>query len=228
MSDQVRRYLSELIGTLILVFVGGLSILAANVLETDAKLLIVAFGFGMALLIGLYAVGEISGGHFNPAVSFAALLDGRLTLSDMIGYWVAQVAGGLIGGLLLLWASSQAGVAATATTVGAGTGIGAAFLLEVALTAFFVMVILKVTTSDAFGANALTAIPLALVAIHLAGVPFSGASVNPARTLGSGVVGDALSDLWLYIVGPLVGAAVGWALYQLTSTGTISVAASDD
>jgi aquaporin Z len=221
MTEAMRRYVAELIGTLILVFVGGLAILG-GLATGGADVLVIALGFGLALLVGLYAVGEVSGGHFNPAVSLAALLDGRNNLTEMIGYWVSQVAGAVIAALLLLWAADQDAVAATTTRV--STGAGSGFLLELALTAVFVMVILKVTKSDAYGGQALTVIPLALVAVHLASVPFTGTSVNPARTLGPGIVGSQLADLWIYLLAPLAGAVVGWALYQITTKGTIEMA----
>ncbi|HEX9645590.1 MAG TPA: aquaporin [Acidimicrobiia bacterium] len=221
MTEAMRRYVAELIGTLILVFVGGLAILG-GLATGGADVLVIALGFGLALLVGLYAVGEVSGGHFNPAVSLAALLDGRINLTEMIGYWVSQVAGAVIAALLLLWAADQDAVAATTTRV--STGAGSGFLLELALTAVFVMVILKVTKSDAYGGQALTVIPLALVAVHLASVPFTGTSVNPARTLGPGIVGSQLADLWIYLLAPLAGAVVGWALYQITTKGTIEMA----
>lgn len=220
MSLVLRKYLAEVLGTLILVFVGGLSIVAAAAADVP-NLIVVAFGFGLALLIGLYAFGEVSGGHFNPAVSLAMMLDGRMGLTEMIGYWVAQVAGALLGGLLLLFASDQATVATTATLPVAG--VTETFLLELALTTFFVAVILKVTMSETYGGQALTAIPLALVGVHLAIWPLTGSSVNPARTLGSGIVGNELTDVWIYMVAPLVGAAIGWTLYRLTVTGTIEM-----
>jgi aquaporin Z len=132
------------------------------------------------------------------------------------------VAGAVIAALLLLWAADQDAVAATTTRV--STGAGSGFLLELVLTAVFVMVILKVTKSDAYGGQALTVIPLALVAVHLASVPFTGTSVNPARTLGPGIVGSQLADLWIYLLAPLAGAVVGWALYQITTKGTIEMA----
>jgi aquaporin Z len=166
----------------------------------------------------------VSGGHFNPAVSLAALLDGRINLTEMIGYWIAQVAGAVVAALMLLWASDQDAVAGTTTRVSPTIGVGSAFLLELVLTAFFVMVILKVTKSYGYSGQALTVIPLSLVALHLASVAFTGTSVNPARTLGPGIVGSQLADVWIYLLAPLIGAVVGWALYQVTTKGTIEMA----
>lgn len=225
MSVTVRRYLAEILGTMILVFVGGMAILSTKVMSPlETPLIVIAFGFGLALWIGLYAVGEVSGGHFNPAVSLAMLLDGRLSFPLMIGYWISQVAGAVLGGLLLLWASSQDAVASTATVLGEGVSVSSGFMLEMVMTAFFVMVILKVTKSETFGVQALSAISIALVGIHLAMVPFTGASVNPARSLGSAIIGNTYPDIWLYMVAPLVGAVVGWLVYQLVTTGKVEVA----
>lgn len=226
MSDQFRTYFAEFIGTAILVFVGGLSILwTVKMLETGAisvpNVVAIAFGFGLALLMALYAVGEVSGGHFNPAVTLAAFLDGRISLTDGISYWIAQLAGGVVAALGLAWASSADQVAAVATTP--STGDGSVFLLEAVLTAFFVMVILKVTASDELRKGAFAAISLSYVAIHMAAFPITGASVNPARSIGPAFVGDNTGDLWLYIVAPLVGAIIGWILYQITTSGKLEM-----
>ncbi len=210
MTEQVRRLLAELLGAFFLLFIGGLAILSSG-----GSLVVIAFGFGLALLAGLYAFGEISGGHYNPAVSLGALLDNRLDVATFVQYVVAQVAGALLAGLALLWASSQDAVASTATVPAEGVGAGSAFLLEVILTAIFVAVILKVTTSENGGITAFIGISLTLVAIHLAAATLSGASVNPARTLGSAIIGNNYADMWIYVTAPFVGAALGWVFYQL-------------
>jgi aquaporin Z len=219
MPDNLRRLVAEFLGTFGLLFVGGLAILTA--IGTGGGVVVIALGFGLALLISLYAFGEVSGGHYNPAVSLGAFLDGRIGAVTFVLYLVAQVAGAVVAGLALLAASSQDEVAATATAPGAGVGAGTAFLLEALLTALFVAVILKVTASGTMGPTAFLAIPLTLAAIHLAAVPFSGASVNPARTLGSAIVGNSYSDVWVYLTAPLLGAVVGWALYRLVTSGRL-------
>ena len=219
MSDQFRPYFAEVLGTAILVFVGGLAILSS-----EGSVVAIALGFGFALLIALYAVGEISGGHFNPAVTLAAFLDGRIGLTDAISYWVAQVAGGALAALGIWWVGSRDAVGQIANAPGSGVGDGSAFLIEVVLTAVFVMVILKVTKSTEFGRSAFVAISLALVGIHVAAAPLSGASVNPARSIGPALVGSgSAGDLWIYIVAPLVGAIIGWVLYQVTTSGTVEM-----
>lgn len=207
----LRNYLAELLGTFTLVFVGSLSILAA--VTTDAPVVItIAFGFGLALLAGLYAFGEISGGHFNPAVSLAMFLSGRLELPTMIGYWISQILGAILASLAVLAAFSQDDVAGTATQASANWD---AFWLELLLTTIFVAVILQSSRSQRVFGTALLAIPLTLVAIHLAAIPVSGASVNPARSLGPALVGNEWGDFWIYLTAPLIGAVIGAVIHSL-------------
>jgi aquaporin Z len=207
----LRNYLAELLGTFTLVFVGSLSILAA--VTTDAPVVItIAFGFGLALLAGLYAFGEISGGHFNPAVSLAMFLSGRLELPTMIGYWISQIVGAILASLAVLAAFSQDDVAGTATQASANWD---AFWLELLLTTIFVAVILQSSRSQRVFGTALLAIPLTLVAIHLAAIPVSGASVNPARSLGPALVGNEWGDFWIYLTAPLIGAVIGAVIHSL-------------
>ena len=208
--DQPRKLAAELLGTFTLVFVGSLSILAVNATQ-DPLLVPVALGFGLALLAGLYAFGEISGGHFNPAVSLGMFLNGRLAVPDLIGYWVAQLAGGVLASLAVWVAFTRADVAATATVPGGDTWD--AFWLELLLTALFVLVILQSSRSERVRGTALLAIPLSLVAVHLAAIPVSGASVNPARTFGPALVGGEWDDVWLYFVAPLAGGAIAAFLH---------------
>lgn len=213
--DTWQEYAAELLGTFVLVFVGTTAILAA--IGTGLTLVAVAFAFGLALLAGLYAFGEISGGHYNPAVSLAMFLDGRLSSGDLVRYWIAQLAGAVLASLVLLVATSQRAVEATGTYPGI-EGDGTAFLMEVVLTAVFVMVILQASVSDRFGGSALLAIPLTLVAVHLAAIPFSGSSVNPARTFGPDLVGWRWTGIWIYLIGPLVGAVIAVAIHRYLRT----------
>ena len=222
MPPYSRKLLAELLGTYVLLAFGGFAIFAANgvgevIPGQGSPLLVISIGFGMAILIGLYAFGEVSGGHFNPAVSLGALIDQRIDASTFIMYTIAQVAGAVLAGLTLAAAISRSFVATTATVPGLGVSDMDALLLEILFTAFFVAVILKVTESSTYGPTAFLAIALALVGIHLAGVTLSGASVNPARTLGSALVGEEWSSLWVYMVGPFIGSFIGWAFYKLTT-----------
>lgn len=206
----INKYLAELLGTFVLVFLGSMTILGVGGATGAAEIVAIAFGFGLALLAGIWAVGHVSGGHFNPAVTLAMVLDGRTSFGDAIGYWIAQFAGAGVASLVVMAASSQDTVAGTVTGYQTlSTGI----LMEIVLTAVFVWVILSATRRGATHAPA--AIALTLVGVHLAGIPFSGTSVNPARSFGPAVVSGELEQLWVYIVFPLVGGAVAWALHNL-------------
>jgi aquaporin Z len=219
-NPALRNYLAELLGTFTLVFIGSVALLAA--LATNAPFVItVAFGFGLALLAGLYAFGEISGGHFNPAVSLGFMLSGRLSPSDMVGYWIAQIVGGVAGSFAVLIAFGSDDVARTTTQASASWD---ALWLELLLTMIFVAVILQSSRSERVYGTALLAIPLTLVAIHLAAIPFSGASVNPVRSFAAAVVGTEFSDLWIYLIGPPIGAAIGAIVHRyLYETDVVEV-----
>jgi aquaporin Z len=212
-----QKYLAEFLGTLILVFGGSVAILS-----NSAGDLGVAFGFGLALLAGLYAFGEVSGGHFNPIVSLGMFLDRRLSALDTIWYWIAQFLGAICASLLILvlWASRD-DVAKTATR---SSSDARAFFLEMIFSAIFVAVILQVTRSDRFGASTLLAIPLTLFTIHVALIPLTGSSVNPARTFGPDLVGaTGWSDIWIYLLAPPAGALIGWAVHMVTVRGDTSL-----
>jgi aquaporin Z len=214
--DTWRKYTAELLGTFVLVFGGTTAILAAGL--SDARLVIIAFAFGLALLGGLYAFGEVSGGHYNPAVSLAMFLDGRMTSAHLVRYWAAQFAGAILASLVLLIATSRLAVKATATVPGV-EGDGTAFLMEIVFTAIFVLVILQASVSERFGGTALVAIPLTLVTVHLAAIPFSGASVNPARTFGPDLVGWRWTGIWIYLIGPPLGAVIAVAIHRYVRGG---------
>jgi aquaporin Z len=213
----INKYLAELMGTLILVGLGTMGILSMGGANGAAEVIGIAFGFGLALMAGIWVVGHISGAHFNPAVTLAALLDRRISLGDAIGYWVAQFAGATVGSLIVLAASgSRAAVASTATTY---SDLTTAIVVEIALTTVFVWVILSATR---LGENhAPLAISLTLLGVHVVGIPFSGSSVNPARSFAPVVVGGEIgSTLWVYIYAPLIGAVVAWGLYKLFPSDT--------
>ncbi|HSJ84011.1 MAG TPA: aquaporin [Acidimicrobiia bacterium] len=206
----INKYLAEFLGTFILVFLGSMGILAVGGAAGAAEIVAISFAFGLALLAGIWAVGHVSGGHFNPAVTLAMVLDGRTSLGDAIGYWIGQFAGAGVASLVVLAASSRNDVGGTVT--GYDT-ISTGIIAEIALTTIFVWVILSVTTRGANHAPA--AIGLTLVGVHLAGIPFSGASVNPARSFGPAVVSGEIGQLWVYIVFPLVGGIVAWTLSRM-------------
>lgn len=217
--QQWQKYLAEVLGTFVLVLIGTMAVVAAQ--GDGLVMAVVPLAFGLALLAGLYAFGEVSGGHFNPAVTLAMFVDRRASVTDLIGYWISQVAGGLLGSLVLLWMTDQATVDLTSSGYGSN-GSGTGWISEVVLTAIFVAVILQVTRSVGLSNQAFVAIPLTLAAVHYAGIPFSGASVNPARSIAPAFVGSgdqALSQLWVYLLAPLVGALVGWVVWRVVVLG---------
>jgi aquaporin Z len=229
---MIRKLAAEFLGTAILVFfaVGvatlmfGFKFAGASV---AAGVVATALAFGLTLLALVYLIGDISGCHVNPAVTIGALLTGRISLLDAVGYWVAQFAGGIVGALAL-WGAFSTSPAYHRTVTGLGTdgwgasslihiGAGGAFIFEVVLTAIFVFVVLRVTSSTGNPATAAVAIGLGLTVVHLVGIPITGTSVNPARSLGPALIvgGTALSQVWLFIVAPLVGGVVAAGLHRL-------------
>jgi aquaporin Z len=215
---NTRAYLAELLGSFLFFTIGYASVAAFGVASAPTpNLLVVPFSFGFGLLAAIFAFGHVSGGHYNPAVTVAMVLDKRTAPADAVGYIIAQVIGAIGAGAVVLIAVSQDAVKAGITKPGTGiTDIGA-LILEVVFTAGFIAVILASTKR--VPSLAPLAIPLTLVAIHFATATLSGASVNPARSIGSAVVGGDLSSLWIYLVAPIVGAVIGWAVYLVIDHG---------
>jgi aquaporin Z len=219
-QGNMRAYAAELLGTFTLVFMGTASVVGAGRAGAPVEL-VAAFAFGLALLAGLYAFGEVSGGHFNPAVSFAMFLDKRLPAADLLRYWASQLVGAVLASIVLLIATSKHDVASTANRPSSN---GTAFVIELVATAIFVLTILQASRSERFGTSALVAIPLALVAAHLVAIPFTGCSVNPARSFGPALVGNAWTGFWIFVLAPLLGAALAWMIHAAVVTGTIGPA----
>ena len=230
-SGLSRRLAAELIGTFLLVFLAvGAAVfgIAAMVGKDQAGpgsgVVGVALAFGLVLLGIAYAFGPISGAHVNPAVTLAMLVGRRLPAKDAVGYWIAQFVGAIAAGALLKLFVSAFGV--TDYTGGLGTNsydngainMGGAFVLEAVLTAAFVLVILLVTERIAAPGFAGIAIGFTLALVHLVGIPLTGTSVNPARSLGPALFagGEALTQVWLFIVAPLVGALIAVVLWKVT------------
>jgi aquaporin Z len=225
-----RRMAAELLGTFVLVFGGvGAAVIAGHEIGNVG----VAFAFGLSLLAMAYAVGPISGCHINPAVTLALLIRGRIEMPEAARYWLAQIVGAIVaaGILLAIVAGRKGGYSASAEGLGAngygahspgGYPWGSAFAIEVVLTAFLIFTVLAATDRIAETAFAGIPIGLVLVLIHLVGIPVTNLSVNPARSIGPAVFvgGWALSQLWLFIVAPLVGAALGSTLHRLLFTGS--------
>ena len=227
---MARRLAVELVGTAFLVIFGvGAATLSFGFHldggSTSAGVVMTALAFGLVLLGLVYAFGPVSGCHVNPAVTIGFVAARRMSLREAAGYWIAQFAGG-IAGALVLWGifSGAKGYSRTGTGLGTdgygshslvGLSVGGAFAAEVVLTLLFVLVVLAATGHEASAGFAGLAIGVSLTVVHLLGIPLTGTSVNPARSLGPALIvgGDALDQLWLFIVAPLVGglvAAVAW------------------
>jgi aquaporin Z len=222
-----RKLLAEGVGTFWLVFGGcGSALIAAGVPDLGIGFLGVSLAFGLTVLTMAYALGPISGGHFNPAVSLGLMVAGRFQSKDLLPYWGAQVAGAVIAALLLyVIVSGQAGFTGpggfASNGYGAaspgGYGLTSAFLIEVILTAGFIVVILGATAPGGHAMAAPIAIGLALTLIHLVSIPVTNTSVNPARSTGVALFADgpALAQLWLFWVAPLLGGALGALVWKL-------------
>jgi len=213
---DTRKYAAELVGTFLFMTIGYASVAAFGAASAPG-LLVVPFSFGFGLLAAIFAVGHISGGHFNPAVTVAAVLDGRITAQDAVGYILAQVIGAVAAAGVILVVAGQGAVAAGVTKPGGGVSDIGAMILEIVLAAGFILVIL--TSTKRAPTLAPLAIPLTLVAIHFGSASLSGASVNPARSIGSALLGQDLASLWIYIIAPIVGAVGGWAIYRVLDGG---------
>lgn len=208
-----RRLLAEFVGTALLVLVGVGAAVAG--LKTGGPV-VVALAFGLVLLALAYALGPVSGCHVNPAVTLGVLLARGMTVTEAVGYWIAQVAGGIAGAAVLKLLVSGFGKvtdqtgALGANNYGTSISLGGAFVLEGLLTFVFVMVILLVTGRAAAPGFAGLAIGLTLAAAHMVAIPLTGTSVNPARSLGPALFegGEPLRHVWLFIAAPLAGAVL--------------------
>ncbi|MDH0657813.1 MAG: aquaporin Z [Acinetobacter johnsonii] len=223
----MNKYLAEFIGTFWLVFGGcGSAIFAAAFPELGIGFLGVALAFGLTVLTGAFALGHISGGHFNPAVSVGLWVGGRFDTKDLIPYVVSQVVGAVLAAwVLYLIVQGQAGFTGTggfATNGYAELSPGkysliSALMIEIVLTAMFLIVIMGATDKRAPAGFAPIAIGLALTLIHLISIPVTNTSVNPARSTGVAIFAEtaALSQLWLFWVAPIVGAIIGAIIYKI-------------
>jgi aquaporin Z len=243
-----KRLLAEAVGTGLLVFfaVGvatlsfgfgfGTNIPSAG--PAAAGIIATALAFGLVLMGLAYSIGPVSGAHVNPAVTLGFVASGRMAISEAIGYWIAQFFGGFVGALLL-WAVFQGSSHYDRETTGLGVNgygshspinlnAGGAFVAEVILTAMFVFVVLSASTKYAHPAVAGLVIGLALTLVHLIGIPLTGTSVNPARSLGPALVvhhNGALKQIWVFIVAPLVGGLLAAGLWRTFDTGDTQAAA---
>lgn len=230
----MQKIIAEAFGTFVLVFFGvGTAVLAGAGVGPAGTISLagISLAFGISVVAMAYSIGQVSGAHLNPAVSFGVFVAGRMSAGEMLGYWVGQVAGAVVAAFAIyLIATSLVGgydIAANGMGqngwgegYGAGFGLVGAFLFEVIATAVFLVVILGVTSKGGEAAFAGLVIGLTLTMIHLVGITITGTSVNPARSIGPAlfVGGQALSQLWLFLVAPLLGAALGALLHKAGAT----------
>ena len=217
----MKKYFAEMVGTFVLTLLGCGTAMFLGC-TTPAGVVGTAVAFGLAVVAMAYTIGGISGCHINPAITLGVALSGRMSWKDACGYWCGQVIGGIIAGAVLLLLTHV--VAAPDLTGGLGTngvanagGAGGACLVEVIATFIFVLVVLG-TTDAKVGAGNLAglAIGLSLILIHLVCINLTGTSVNPARSIGPAIFagGQALADLWVFIVAPLVGGALAACVWK--------------
>ena len=217
--NGLKKYFAESIGTFVLTFMGCGSAVFLGA-DTSGGHLAVAFAFGLSIVAMAYVIGGVSGCHINPAVSLAMLLDNRLSAKDFAGYVASQVTGAVVAAALLrmfimLGVNDMTGALGTNGTANAG-GIGGALLIEIILTFIFIFTILGVTANEKMASVAGIVIGLTLIFVHIVGIPLTGTSVNPARSIGPALFagGRALADVWVFIVAPLVGSALAVVAYQ--------------
>lgn len=226
---MMNKLMAEFVGTFWLVLGGcGSAVLAAGFPEVGIGLLGVSFAFGLTVLTMAYAVGGISGGHFNPAVTLGLAVAGKFEWKDLVGYWVAQFVGGIVGAFILyLIVSGKSDFVSTGGFAANGYGehspggfsMMSAVVTEVVMTAMFLFIILGVTSKLAPAGFAPIAIGLALTLIHLISIPVTNTSVNPARSTGVAFFADgwALQQLWLFWLAPLAGAVIGAILWKIVA-----------
>lgn len=213
----MNKYFAEFIGTFILVLIGcGSAVVAGSQIGFSG----ISMAFGLAVLVMVYAIGNISGCHINPAITISMLVAGKISGKDTVGYLVAQFLGGIVGALILYFvASGKADYSLAVNGLGQNGygdlspmkyGMGAAFLAEVVLTFIFLIVIFGATSPKAPGGFAGVAIGWSLAMIHMVGIPITGTSVNPARSFGPALIvgGEALSQVWLFLLAPIIGGVI--------------------
>ncbi len=227
-----RKLAAEALGTALLVIIGvGVATLSFGFrltgLSVSAGIVATALAFGLVLLALAYTLGPISGANVNPAVTMGFVLSGRMSLREAAGYWGAQFVGGIVGALVL-WGIFSSSPVYSRSVVGLGAngwgphvsmvgiGLGGAFAVEVLLTYIFVTIVLVATSRVGSPGFAGLAIGIALTVVHLIGIPLTGTSVNPARSLGPALIlgHKALAQVWLFIVAPLLGGALAALSYR--------------
>ena len=208
---QSKKFVAEFLGTFVLVFFacGTAAVLKCNGAEPNAAYALTALAFGLVIVAMAYSIGQVSGCHINPAVSLAMLLDGRMSAGEFLGYVVSQCLGAIAGAgcLSAVLGGNESGLGTNGLYNG---NILASLIIECILTFVFVLVILAVTSKEDYSRMAGLVIGLTLVLVHILGIHFTGTSVNPARSIGPAMIvgGEALANVWVVVVGPLVGGAL--------------------
>lgn len=215
-----RKLLAEFIGTMVLVLFGCGSAVVSQCAAGAAGHLMTALAFGLVIVAMAYSVGNVSGCHINPAVSIGMLVAGKMTLVEFTGYVISQFLGAIAGAAVLkaVFSASAVFAAAGLGTNGLYAGnVCASLVIEVILTFVFVFAILGVTSREGNSSVAGLVIGLTLVLVHIMGIPFTGTSVNPARSFGPALFagGEALNCVWVFILAPLVGGALAAVVYKL-------------
>ena len=220
----MKKYLAEMVGTMVLVLMGcGVAVsLGCDPVNNIPAVVGTAFAFGLAVVAMAYTIGGISGCHINPAITLGCLISKRISGKDAAMYMVFQVIGAFIGAAILFALTTNDMALAGGTTTGANStgdhGVVVGLIAEIVLTCIFVLVVLGTTDAKKGAGNfAGLAIGLSLILIHLVGIHYTGTSVNPARSIGPAIFegGQAISDLWVFIVGPFVGAAIAAGIWKI-------------
>ena len=214
--QSIKKYLAEFIGTCVLVLFacGTAVVLGCSTADPNASYFMTALAFGLVIVAMAYSIGNVSGCHINPAVSIAMLISKKMSLKDFIGYVIAQFAGAIAGSAILMAiVGKENGLGQNGLFEGK---IGVSFLIEVILTFVFVIAILGVTSKAENSRVAGIVIGLTLTLVHIFGIHFTGTSVNPARSFGPAlfVGGEALSNVWVFLLAPLVGGALAALCYM--------------
>lgn len=217
----MKKYLAEMVGTMVLTLLGCGAAVSLNCGVDAASVVGTAVAFGLAVVAMAYTIGGISGCHINPAITLGCYLTKRIDCKDAVMYMIFQVIGAVIGAGILFALTSTDQALAGGTTTGANScgnhGVLVGFIAETVLTAIFVLVVLGTTDAKkGAGSFAGLAIGLSLILIHLVGIHYTGTSVNPARSIGPALFeqGQALCDLWVFIVAPFVGAAIAAGIWK--------------
>ena len=215
--ESIKKYLAEFIGTFVLVFAacGTAAAVGCNGAVADGAYILTALAFGLVIVAMAYSIGNISGCHINPAVSLAVFINGGMSAKDLCGYIIAQFLGGIAGaacdGVML---GFDCGFGANGLY---NNSIGLSIFIEILLTCIFVLAILGVTSKPEF--SSVAGLGLSLTLVHIFGIHFTGTSVNPARSFASAIFagGSALSNVWVFIVAPLIGGVLAALVWKFLS-----------